>query len=492
MSGNLESKSRKELKELCNQFGIRTAGVKHEDMVRLLRSKLQPKSDVSRSSPRFRATKSVSMKDNQLRIENRGSGGKSPKKLSSFGRTLGTVLHDANGVSASERRRKEATKMDVPRLSRSNSARQLTRVDFPSDENDRDAFSSADVDSVCSLAEPSECSIDDVPSPFETAESGHATSARAQELEDEFHDATNASVARYSSGFSDLSLNTAPSDISLYTAPSELSLFSIPDWVSMSVDEPPVLDWEKGESVATGCALEGGGLRDVPVTEGLEGEAECGYVGVTRQDAPGIESTPEQNMESVTSTVAGEGVDDTDLATSSSSAQNDKFEESAEEELNTSNEPNPGLSLPLATELVSSELVEAGSHIPADSLNSVTKDLQGENTDALPVLCTLNVGMLEDTLASQVHLETEACEVSEVAGVDSAKAPAVDTTAENFSNPTNSVEGSVQKLHQEPMEALVSERAENSVPSTVSEHASGNNTKVCLDFFGPVNIMGLN
>lgn len=28
MSGNLESKSRKELKELCNQFGIRTAGVK--------------------------------------------------------------------------------------------------------------------------------------------------------------------------------------------------------------------------------------------------------------------------------------------------------------------------------------------------------------------------------------------------------------------------------------------------------------------------------
>ncbi|KAH9567089.1 hypothetical protein CY35_03G011900 [Sphagnum magellanicum] len=447
MSGNLESKSRKELKELCNQFGIRTAGVKHEDMVRLLRSKLQPKSDVSRSSPRFRATKSVSMTDNQLRIENRGSGGKTPKKLSSFGRTLGTVLHDANGVSASERRRKEATKMDVPRISRSNSARLLTRADFPLDENDRDAFSSADVDSVCSLPEPSECSIDDVPSPFETAESGHGTSARAQELEDEFHDATNASVARYSSG---------------------------------------------GESVATGRILEGGGLRDVPVTEGLEGEAECGYVGVTMQDEPGIKSTPEQNMESVTSTPAGEGVDDTDLATSSSSAQNEKFEESAEEELNTSNEPNPGLSLPLATELVSSELVEAGSHIPADSLNDLTKDLQGENTDALPVLCTLNVGMLEDTLASQVHLETEAWEVSEVAGVDSAKAPVLDTTAENFSNPTNILEGSVQKICQEPMEALVSERAENSVPSTVSEHATGNTTKVYLDFFGPVNIMGLN
>jgi hypothetical protein len=29
------------------------------------------------------------------------------------------------------------------------------------------------------------------------------------------------------------------------------------------------------------------------------------------------------------------------------------------------------------------------------------------------------------------------------------------------------------------MEALVSERAENSVPSTVSEHATGNTTKVC-------------
>ncbi len=69
--------------------------------------------------------------------------------------------------------------MDVPRISRSNSARLLTRADFPSDENDRDAFSSADVDSVCSLAKPSECSIDDVPSPFETAESGHGTSARA-------------------------------------------------------------------------------------------------------------------------------------------------------------------------------------------------------------------------------------------------------------------------------------------------------------------------
>ncbi|CAM6028548.1 unnamed protein product [Sphagnum balticum] len=189
----------------------------------------------------------------------------------------------------------------------------------------------------------------------------------------------------------------------------------------MSVDEPPVLDWEKGESVATGRILEGDGLRDVPLTEGLEGEAECGYVGVTRQDAPGIESTPEQNMESVTSTPAGEGVDDTDVATSSSSAQNDKFDESAEEELNTSNEPNPGLSLPLATELVSSELVEAGSHIPANSLNGLTKDLQGENTDVLPVLCTLTVGMLEDTLASQVHLETEAREVSEVAGVDYSK-----------------------------------------------------------------------
>jgi hypothetical protein len=369
--------------------------------------------------------------------------------------------------------------MDVPRISRSNSARLLTRADFPSDENDRDAFSSADVDSVCSLAEPSECSIDDVPSPFETAESGHGTSARVEELEDEFHDATNASVARYSSGVSDLSLKTAPSDISLYTAPSELSLFSIPDWVSMSVDEPPVLDWEKGESVATGPILEGDGLRDVPVTEGLEGEAECGYVGLTGQDAPGIESTPEQNMESVTSTLAGEVVDDTDVATSSSSAQNDKFEESAEEELNTSNKPNPGLSLPLATELVSSELVEAGSHIPANPLDGLTKDLQGENTDALPVLCTLNVGMLENTLASQVHLETEAREVSEVAGVDSAKPPVVDTTAENFSNPTNSLEGSVQKLHQEPMEALVSERAENSVPSTVSEHATGSTTKVC-------------
>ncbi len=247
----------------------------------------------------------------------------------------------------------------------------------------------------------------------------------------------------------------------------------------MSVDEPPVLDWEKGESVATGPILEGDGLRDVPVTEGLEGEAECGYVGLTGQDAPGIESTPEQNMESVTSTLAGEVVDDTDVATSSSSAQNDKFEESAEEELNTSNKPNPGLSLPLATELVSSELVEAGSHIPANPLDGLTKDLQGENTDALPVLCTLNVGMLENTLASQVHLETEAREVSEVAGVDSAKPPVVDTTAENFSNPTNSLEGSVQKLHQEPMEALVSERAENSVPSTVSEHATGSTTKVC-------------
>jgi hypothetical protein len=62
--------------------------------------------------------------------------------------------------------------------------------------------------------------------------------------------------------------------------------------------------------------------------------------------------------------------------------------------------------------------------------------------------------------------------------VDSAKATVVDTTAENFANPTNSLEGSVQKLHQEPMEALVSESAENSVPSPVSEHATGNTTKV--------------
>jgi hypothetical protein len=53
---------------------------------------------LNRSSPRFRATRSVSMKDNQLRIENRGSGGKTPKKLSSFGRTLGTVLHDVHNL----------------------------------------------------------------------------------------------------------------------------------------------------------------------------------------------------------------------------------------------------------------------------------------------------------------------------------------------------------------------------------------------------------
>jgi hypothetical protein len=93
MSDSLEFKSRKELKELCNNFGIRTAGVKHEDLVRLLRTKLRPKNEVHRS-PSLRGNKNGSMKDSLPMMENHNSGGKTPNKSTNIGRTLGNVLHD--------------------------------------------------------------------------------------------------------------------------------------------------------------------------------------------------------------------------------------------------------------------------------------------------------------------------------------------------------------------------------------------------------------
>jgi hypothetical protein len=461
MSDSLEFKSRKELKELCNNFGIRTAGVKHEDLVRLLRTKLRPKNEVHRS-PSLRGNKNGSMKDSLPMMENHNSGGKTPNKSTNIGRTLGNVLHDANGLSAAERRKKEGPKKDVSRPVCS-SARLLSHADFLSDENGQDALSSADMDSLSSFAEPSECSIDDVPDPFETAEFGNNTSSKAQKFEDRFHDASKTFVARDTSAASDLSLEI-----------SELSIFSIPDWVSMSVDDPPLLDWERNESVPTGHVLRGDEFREVPTPECM-GSPNCGDMRMTEQDAPEIRSTLEHDMGNLTLTGDGEGGDVTNLATSSPAAKNAKFEKFPKEEYVTSEKPTSRLSLLPTEESVSPMVVEARGHFPADSLDGLCKELQEEHKDTQLVVGTSDECVLKDNDASQVWLETEANQEQKDGGTDTDMEPGADAPAKAFSLPTNSPKGFVES-YEEP-ESLDSEWAAQSLPMSIPEDTVCNDIK---------------
>ncbi|CAK9204222.1 unnamed protein product [Sphagnum troendelagicum] len=458
MSDSLEFKSRKELKELCNNFGIRTAGVKHEDLVRLLRTKVRPKNEVHRSAS-LRGNRNGSMKDSLPRMENRNSGGKTPKKSINIGQTLGNVLHDANGLSAAERRMKEGLKKDVSRPI-SSSARLLSHADFLADENGQDAFSSADIDSLSSFAEPSECSIDDVPDPFETPEFGNSTSSKAQKFEDRLDDAAKKFVARDTSAASDLSLEI-----------SELSIFSIPDWVSMSVDDPPLLDWERNESVPTGHVFRGDEFREVPTPECM-GSPNCGDMGMTEEDAPEIRSTLEHNMGNLTLTGDGEGRDVTNLATSSPAAKNAKFQKFPEEEYVTSEMPTSGLSLLPTEESVSPMVVEARGHFPADSLDCLCKELQEDHKDTQLVVGTSDECVLKDNGASQAWLETEANQEQKGGGTDTDMEPSADAPAKAFSLPTNSPKGFVES-YEEP-ETLDSEWAAESLPMSIPEHTVSN------------------
>lgn len=62
-SVNLHELSRKELKQLCNEHNIRTAGVKHDDLVRLLRNKMYPPAS---DPPRLSKARSQASTDIQV------------------------------------------------------------------------------------------------------------------------------------------------------------------------------------------------------------------------------------------------------------------------------------------------------------------------------------------------------------------------------------------------------------------------------------------
>ncbi len=338
----------------------------------------------------------------------------------------------------------------------------MSHADFLADENGQDRLSSADIDSLSSFAELGECSIDDAPDPFETAEFGNNTSSKAQKFEDGFHDESKTFVARDTSAASDLSLEI-----------SELSIFSIPDWVSMSVDDPPLLDWERNESVPTGHVLRGDEFREVPTPECM-GSPNCGDMGMTEQDAPEIRSTLEHNMGNLTLTGDGEGGDVTNLATSSPAAKNAKFEKFPEEEYVTSEMPTSGLSLLPTEESVSPMVVEARGHFPADSLDGLCKELQEEHKDTQLVVGTLDECV--DNCASQVWLETEANQEQKDGGTDTDMEPSADTPAKAFSLPTSSPKGFVES-YEEP-ESLDSEWAAQSLPMSIPEHTVCNDIKV--------------
>ncbi|XP_024400362.1 uncharacterized protein [Physcomitrium patens] len=83
MGEYLQEKSRKELKELCSQNNIRTAGVKHEDLVRLLRNKLYPSASHSGlRSPKARGAKAPSL------LKENGGPYKTPAKSAGKGRSV--------------------------------------------------------------------------------------------------------------------------------------------------------------------------------------------------------------------------------------------------------------------------------------------------------------------------------------------------------------------------------------------------------------------
>jgi hypothetical protein len=368
----------------------------------------------------------------------------------------------ANGLSAAERRKKEGLKKVVSRPVCS-SASLLSHADFLADENGQDAFSSADIDSLSSFAEPSECSIDDVPDPFETVEFGNNTSSKAQKFEDRFHDASKTFVARDTSAASDLSLEI-----------SELSIFSIPDWVSMSVDDPPLLDWERNESVPTGHVLRGDEFREVPTPECMV-SPNCGDMGMKEQDAPEIMSTIVHDMGNLTLSGDGEGGDLTNLATSSPAANNAKFEKFPEEEYVTTEMPTSGLSLLPTEESVSPMVAEARGHFPADSLDDLCKELEEEHKDTQLVVGTSVECVLKDNGASQVWLETEANQEQKDGGTDTEMEPSADAPAKAFSLPANSPKGFVES-YEEP-ESLDSEWAAQSLPMSIPEHTACNDIK---------------
>ncbi|XP_024371098.1 uncharacterized protein [Physcomitrium patens] len=113
MGDNLQEKSRKELKELCAQNNIRTAGVKHEELVRLLRNKLYPSPPQTKPrSPRTRETKV------QSPVKENGDSYKSPAK--SAGKVQSISLNNPPREEVTPFQRKNSGLSRKPLLTKSN------------------------------------------------------------------------------------------------------------------------------------------------------------------------------------------------------------------------------------------------------------------------------------------------------------------------------------------------------------------------------------
>lgn len=73
---NLHEIPRKELKQLCIEHNIRTAGVKHDDIVRLLRNKLYPP---AADPPRSTKARGQTSNDSQISSKDKNESAKKTK-----------------------------------------------------------------------------------------------------------------------------------------------------------------------------------------------------------------------------------------------------------------------------------------------------------------------------------------------------------------------------------------------------------------------------
>ncbi|KAG0570301.1 hypothetical protein KC19_6G152500 [Ceratodon purpureus] len=130
---NLHELPRKELKQLCNEHSIRTAGVKHDDLVHLLRNKLYPPAP---DPPRLQKAGSQMSSDSQISSKATSEvAAKTLLRSTSQGRSQRSLVFvdDPSQEKAPERSRRELSPSPVlprkPILTKSNSS-SARRSDF--------------------------------------------------------------------------------------------------------------------------------------------------------------------------------------------------------------------------------------------------------------------------------------------------------------------------------------------------------------------------
>ncbi|KAG0614041.1 hypothetical protein M758_6G147000 [Ceratodon purpureus] len=130
---NLHELPRKELKQLCNEHSIRTTGVKHDDLVRLLRNKLYPPAP---DPPRLQKAGSQMSSDSQISSKTTSEvAAKTLSRSTNQGRSQRSLVFvdDPSQEKAPERSRRELSPSPVlprkPILTKSNSS-SARRSDF--------------------------------------------------------------------------------------------------------------------------------------------------------------------------------------------------------------------------------------------------------------------------------------------------------------------------------------------------------------------------